>query len=111
MLSLIPREYAVQKTDSSTNILTEENQDLRKQVAELKKENAELKEFINAPHTKGRKTTRGDYIKTVWDLSKKLAEAKELLKRFIETSNPISFEEDRQKVKAEAEQFISEVEK
>lgn len=48
---------------------------------EVLKENAELKEFINAPHTKGRSTTRGDYIKTVWDLSKQLAEAKDLLKK------------------------------
>lgn len=77
-----------------TSDLLEENQDLRKQVEELEnayneteelltkqieitykldKENTELKEFINAPHTKGRSTTRGDYIKTVWDLSKKLS--------------------------------------
>lgn len=49
-------------------------------IERLEKENAELKEFVNAPHTKGRKTTRGDYIKTVWDLSKQLTKAKEIIK-------------------------------
>lgn len=48
----------------------------------FQKAKKDLEAFINAPHTKGRKTTRADYIKTVWDLSKKLAEAKELLKRW-----------------------------
>lgn len=38
----------------------------------------------------------------------KLVQAKEILKKFIETSNPIYFEEDRQKVKTQAEQFLKE---
>lgn len=29
------------------------------------------------------------------------------MRRFIETSNPIYFEEDRQKIKAQAEQFLN----
>lgn len=42
------------------------------------------------------------------ELKDQLTKAKELLNRFIETSNPIYFEEDRQKVKVEAEQFLIE---
>lgn len=69
-------------------------------ITELEKENAELKE---------------KYVKNITDCdicdtycNSQLTKAKELLKKFIETSNPIYFEEDRQKVKAEAEQFLKE---
>lgn len=90
-----------------TSDLLEENADLRKQIAELK-------EFINAPHTKGRKTTRGDYIKTVWELSKKLTKAKELLREMIDT--PVFYQmggevyenELYTELVTEAEQFLKE---
>jgi len=92
-----------------TSDLLEENQDLRKQVEELEKENAELKEFINTPHTKGRKTTRGDYIKTVWELSKKLAEAKELLKDITSSYGSTEVSEAQLYLKIKkAEQFLKE---
>ena len=87
--------------------------DKDKRIEELEKENAELK--------RERKRLNDNYhywnIKAchidqeLYDTKQQLTKAKELLKKFIETSNPIYFEEDRQKVKAEAEQFISEVEK
>ena len=83
-------------------------------IKELQKENAELKEFVNAPHTKGRKTTRGDYIKTVWDLSKQLTKAKELLERLLITScnsdvlNLLPNCSEVLRVRVEAEQFLKE---
>lgn len=62
----------------------------------LEKENAELKETVTKMNN------------VITETFSNLTKAKELLKRFIETSNPIYFEEDRQKVKAEAEQFIKD---
>ena len=53
------------------------------------------------------------FWENVWSWKTKadqLTKAKELLKRFIETSNPIYFEEDRQMVKTEAEQFLKDSE-
>lgn len=93
-----------------TSDLLEENQDLRKQVEELKNENKKLNDFINAPHTKGRKTTRGDYIKSVWDLSKKLAEAKEIIKKMSDVYKyVIQYKEyANREILAEAEQFLQE---
>lgn len=94
---------------SELNTLTEEQD---KHIIELEKENAELKAFINAPHTKGRKTTRGDYIKTVWDLSKKLAKAKEFLRKIIDTPvfNQMGYDlyenEGYTELVEEAEQFL-----
>ena len=84
-------------------------------VADLEKENAELKEFVNAPHTKGRKTTRADYIKTVWDLSKQLTKAKEIIKDLCgmvrELNNPNVQLTNIDYSLSEAEQFLnSEVE-
>lgn len=78
----------------------------------LEKENAELKEFVNAPHTKGRKTTRADYIKTVWDLSKQLTKAKELLVKWVELYKPKLEGYPITPIQEQTEQFLnSEVEK
>ena len=76
------------------------------EIGMLKSENAELKKELEI-------TQRCwyDQKNISLDTNCKLHKAKELLKRFIETSNPIYFEEDRQKVKAEAEQFLKESEK
>ena len=74
-----------------------------KLLAELEKENEELKERISTLEQIKKEHT--DYTIKV---EEERTYAKELLKKFIETSNPIYFEEDRQKVKAEAEQFLKE---
>jgi hypothetical protein len=111
---------------------------LEKRIEELEEENKVLAqnledtEILNKTYEKKNKELKTDYEVlscSVGDfdelqnkleeeqrknngLSDNLTKAKELLKKFIETSNPIYFEEDRQKVKAEAEQFLnSEVEK
>ena len=76
-------------------------------IAELERENAELKEFVNAPHTKGRKTTRADYIKAVWDLSKQLTKAKELLKQWLQTSKTSGC--DNINIVTDTEQFLEEM--
>ena len=76
-------------------------------IKDLKKENAELKEFVNAPHTKGRKTTRADYIKAVWDLSKQLTKAKELLKQWLQTSKASGC--DNINIVTDTEQFLEEM--
>jgi hypothetical protein len=79
-------------------------------IAELERENAELKEFVNAPHTKGRKTTRADYINVVWDLFKQLTKAKELLKQWLQTSKASGC--DNINILTDTELFLnSEVEK
>ena len=68
-------------------------------IKELQEENAEWE-----------KTS--DKWKSVYELTNnQLTNAKDIIKRFIEISNPIYFEEDRQKVKAEAEQFLKDLEK
>ena len=90
-----------------------------KGIADLEKENAELKETLKTYNGCGDWDndfhTCRVYLQheELQDYMEQLTKAKELLNRFIETSNPIYFEEDRQKVKAEAEQFLkdSEVEK
>ena len=89
-----------------------------KGIADLEKENAELKETLKTYNGCGdwdndfhtcRVYLQHEELQYYME---QLTKAKELLNRFIETSNPIYFEEDRQKVKAEAEQFLnSEVEK
>lgn len=71
---------------------------IAKKGAELEKENVELK------------TEKGCETCTKFD-EVQLTKAKELLKRFIETSEPVYFDEDRQrfrKLKIEAEQFLKE---
>lgn len=89
-------------------------------LKDLVRENAELKAFVNAPFTKGSKTTRGDYIKTVWDLSKYLDKAKELSKRFLEFANydidydpehPQEYTDLWNELCEQTKQFLSEVEK
>ena len=52
-----------------------------KRIADLEKENAELKKFINAPLTKGRTTTRKEMFQSIWELSKQITNAKELILR------------------------------
>ena len=71
---------------------------------ELEKENAELKEKV------------GKYQIGMFDeiekRDRRITKAKELLKRLIETTNPVYFDEDRQRfreLKIEAVQFLNEV--
>ena len=91
-------------------------------IADLEKENSELKEKLERAERARdywkdssfdwrHKCTSRRPFRVAVKAQKQLTKAKELLKKFIETSNPIYFEEDRQKVKAEAEQFLNEVEK
>jgi len=107
-----PREKRIAELEKENAELKafkeKQNQDiliLKGLTERQREENAELKEFVNAPHTKGRKTTRGDYIKTVWDLSKQLTKAKELLKRCYD--NYFCLEP----LRSEIALFLSEVEK
>ena len=86
-----------------------------KRIEELEKENAELKGLKDVATLI---RANNDTVTTLMQLnnmlvskSQQLTKAKEILKRFIETSNPIYFEEDRQKVKAQAEQYLKEIEK
>lgn len=81
-------------------------------IKDLVRENSELKAFVNAPFTKGRKTTRRDYIKTVWDLSGQITKAKEIIKAICVgyKSTLVSENEMFERIQ-KAEQFISEVEK
>ena len=81
-------------------------------LKDLVRENAELKAFVNAPFTKGSKTTRGDYIKTVWDLSKQLDKAKELLAKWVELFKPKGGNIPPTPIQVDTEQFLNgEVEK
>lgn len=93
---------------SELNTLTEEQD---KHIAELKKENAELK-GIKDVATLIR--ANNDTVITLMQLNNKLVsksqqltKAKELLKQFLEAKNS----EDTYKAEWEAEQFLSEVEK
>lgn len=92
-----------------------------KRIAELEQENKELirdKQNLRADLRTARNNLEAKdtvYHLTTEELNCVItnfntfkSEAKELLKKFIESSNPIYFEEDRQKVKAEAEQFLKE---
>ena len=90
-----PREKRIADLEETIANLKEQVQSQVEATIELDKENAELKS------EKGCETcTKFDEVK--------LTKATALLKKFIETSNPIYFEEDRQKVKVEAEQFLRE---
>lgn len=104
----------------TVNKKTYEAGELVAYVINLEKENAELKTKATALENANRAmvkelddTTSGglSVLENVVRNKEQLTKAKELLKRFIEKSNPIYFEEDRQKVKAEAEQFLKEAEK
>ena len=97
----------VRSVEEQRDYLLEQNMLLAGKIATLEKENAKLKEFVNAPHTKGRKTTRGDYIKTVWDLSKQLTKAKELLKQWLQTSKASGC--DNINIVTDSEQFLEEI--
>ncbi len=76
------------------------------------KENEELKAFVNAPFTKGSKTTRKDYIKTVWNLSKQPIEAKEIILTLLNNfAYPIGREDwtvEDEEIVDKAEQFLKE---
>ena len=93
-----------------------DNYDQFKAIAEpeierLKKENAELKEELknwkDEWQEQVQKAIDEGYARTLQTIH--LTKATALLKKFIETSNPIYFDEDRQKVKVEAEQFLKGV--
>ena len=82
-------------------------------IKELEKENSKLLDVINNQDVKIADLEKQiEQIEKVSDYNAdQLTKAKEFLQRFIETSNPIYFEEDRQKVKTQAEQFLKEIEK
>lgn len=77
----------------------------------LQKENTELKEELKnwkeEWQEQVQKAIDEGYARTLQTIQ--LTKATALLKKFIETSNPIYFDEDRKKVKAEAEQFLREI--
>ena len=77
----------------------------------LQKENTELKEELkkwkDEWQEQVQKAIDEGYARTLQTIQ--LTKATALLKRFIEISNPIYFDEDRQKVKVEAEQFLREI--
>ena len=90
--------------------VAKDNDNYQAENERLEKENAELKNkdcWKSCEYANPKAELIEQHIKDVQILTK----AKEILKRFIETSNPIYFEEDRQKVKAQAEQFLEEIEK
>lgn len=98
--------------------LFERNTILLNENERLKKENAELKNFINAPLIKGRRTTRKEFYQTVWDLSKQLAKVKEILAKLLEEEKNNMYWEmngsDKSsyyEVRKQAEQFLKEIEK
>lgn len=103
------KDKAIKNLKKENKVLAQNLEDTEIINKALEKENAELKEqcSILADCNSCTSSCKTENL----EMKKQLTKAKELLKKFIETSNPIYFEEDRQKVKAEAEQFISEVEK
>lgn len=70
------------------------------------KENADLKDFINAPLTKGRTTTRKEMFQSIWELSKKLTTAKDLLKRWVD--DRVYTVSEQKDLIADTEQFLEE---
>ena len=83
---------------------------LNNRIADLEKENAELKEEIKKSSTNiGEVYVEQPYKGSPLEKKKQLEQAKELLKRLTETTNPVYFDEDRQRfreLKIEAEQFL-----
>lgn len=77
---------------------------MKERIEELEKENKELKNFINAPLTKGRKTTRKEFYQAVWDLSKQLTKATDIIKGLLSCCRNYP-QENAEKVK-QAEQFL-----
>ena len=113
-----PYEKKIEELEKGKKALFQYLLDLEKLYQDEKKKNAELKAFVNAPLTKGRKTTRRDYIKTVWDLSARLTKAKEILAKLLEEEKNNMYWEmngaDKSsyyEVRKQAEQFLKEIEK
>ena len=85
-----------------------------KRIEELGKENAKLKkqQFSLRNERNTFLAQNEQYEKDLIDFNENLTKAKELLKRLIETTNPVYFDEDRQRfreLKIEAVQFLKEV--
>ena len=89
-------------------------------VQKLEKENAELKKFINAPLTKGRTTTRKEMFQSIWELSKQITNARELILRLYNAGRDVLMCRAEEKAydnlsnainDKSIEQFLREVEK
>lgn len=79
---------------------------LRDHIIDLEKENTKLKDFINVPLTKGRTTTRKEMFQSIWELSKKLSAAKDLLKRWVD--DRVYTVSEQKDLIADTEQFLKE---